>query len=78
LLPQFKKNDREADLFEIAEKKIEVTQTTDEEFMGKPMVFLNGIPTVVAGDGRVGSVRIELDGEKITQQTQFVKSVTRQ
>lgn len=46
--------------------------------MGKPMVFLNGIPTVVVGDGRVGSVRIELDGEKITQQTQFVKYVTKQ
>ncbi|MBQ3593742.1 MAG: hypothetical protein II982_05215, partial [Clostridia bacterium] len=38
--------------FETAEKKVEVTSAESSDYRGnRPIVFLNGIPTVIAGDG---------------------------
>ncbi len=39
--------------FETAEKKVEVTSAESADYRGnRPIVFLNGIPTVIAGDGK--------------------------
>jgi len=38
--------------FETAEKKVEITSAESSDYRGnRPIVFLNGIPTVIAGDG---------------------------